>query len=1092
MTNDEVNNGLNEYSRKDTCLLFIRVFEDLKDHLNDKEAKNFIDLKPDSTLDEEAYNLLQDEINEASNTLPSNHVFKTTLKWNPKGVNTQEVSEHKEYIDSFCEKFYTSMITLIDKGMREKKALSIPDDPLLEEILQHSQFCVSHCKSFHGREDALTEIGNYIQECFTERQEGQVISPFVIHGESGCGKTSLVAKAIYEASKKYTSNNVITIVRFLGTTPSSSVIKKVLTLACEQLCHIFGISKSDIPQGKMELIDFFGELLKRANKENPILICLDSLDQLSNAEGAHKMTWLPKTLPPYVAFIVSTLPNEFNCLATLKSYLPKTSKFCQISPLPLSVGWDIMNYWLKSSSRTLTPIQKEKVQEALQGCSLPLYVKLVFNEVKKWKSSTPDYLLVLPPTIKGLIHSLFQRLEREYGKILISHALGFITLSTGITESELDDLLSIDDDVLQDVFQYWLPPTRRIPPILWTRIRNELGEYLVERDADNSLVIYWYHRQFIEVVRERYLCKQHFGVEAGTSEFSLFGELSKDFQNEFCKQLHSLCADYYLGLWNGREKPFIFSEKQMKTFGVSQPKQQADRKVPGQPFLFNSWDDAKIHFNHRTLSKLSLHLIMSERIEELKKHALCNYEFLLAKLCAQDISKLHSDFNTATHVINDLELRLVQDTFRLSSLTIYENPKSTLAPEIIGRLLGLATRHPEFTHLRKLVEDAMKAGEEFNVLLPTHPCFSVPGGMLQSSLEISGQSIAISPNGLYVASSNFGGVKIWDLEIGILLHQIKSTPPIPKLLISPNSKLLLFYSHGSRNIKIWKLDTAELVQSFNTFSSQYSENQTIQFTVDDQFLVVAGEYDGQSNVVIVMKIETGELVHKFQNESEIRDLNVSQDSKSTQLVTSCTSSIISGWKIEDGSQAFKIEHQKENEVFTKFVMTSNGSKIITSKRNYETSIYSILIFDTSTQQLLATIAEENFIGQPTSMVLSSNNELLCFGDKLGKVKVVEINQGTIRHHFHTGSDGNQETIVSFIDDQSFAFASQYQTHPSIHLLTNGKLVTKLPSCVYNIIPVIVNGKPLIITRGERNAVQTWNLENISLLNDNQGLYNISF
>ena len=51
----------------------------------------------------------------------------------------------------------------------------------------------------------------------------------------------------------------------------------------------------------------------------------------------------------------------------------------------------------------------------------------------------------------------------------------------GITESEMEDLLSLDDDVLNDVYQYWTPPTRRLPPLLWVRVKNELEEYLVNR-----------------------------------------------------------------------------------------------------------------------------------------------------------------------------------------------------------------------------------------------------------------------------------------------------------------------------------------------------------------------------------------------------------------------------------------------------------------------------------------------------------------------------------------------------------------------------------------------------------------------------------
>jgi hypothetical protein len=55
------------------------------------------------------------------------------------------------------------------------------------------------------------------------------------------------------------------------------------------------------------------------------------------------------------------------------------------------------------------------------------------------------------------------------------------------------------------VFEYWIPPVRRIPSLLWIRIRNEIGSYLVENGSDGVAAYSWYHRQFTESARKRYL-----------------------------------------------------------------------------------------------------------------------------------------------------------------------------------------------------------------------------------------------------------------------------------------------------------------------------------------------------------------------------------------------------------------------------------------------------------------------------------------------------------------------------------------------------------------------------------------------------------
>ena len=51
--------------------------------------------------------------------------------------------------------------------------------------------------------------------------------------------------------------------------------------------------------------------------------------------------------------------------------------------------------------------------------------------------------------------------------------------------------------------QYHIPSVRRIPPMLWLRMRADINEYLVEKDSNGVPVISWYHRQFIEYATKR-------------------------------------------------------------------------------------------------------------------------------------------------------------------------------------------------------------------------------------------------------------------------------------------------------------------------------------------------------------------------------------------------------------------------------------------------------------------------------------------------------------------------------------------------------------------------------------------------------------
>ena len=124
------------------------------------------------------------------------------------------------------------------------------------------------------------------------------------------------------------------------------------------------------------------------------------------------------------------------------------------------------------------------------------------------------------------VFQLFERVENKHGWLLVSHALSYITASkNGVSEPEIEDFISLDDKVLDDIYQYHLPPTRRIPPLLWTRVRSDLPGYLADCEADGVCVINWYHKQFKIAARERYFV---------TKEDVLY--------------FHSYMADYFLGM----------------------------------------------------------------------------------------------------------------------------------------------------------------------------------------------------------------------------------------------------------------------------------------------------------------------------------------------------------------------------------------------------------------------------------------------------------------------------------------------------------------------------------------------------------------
>ena len=491
------------------------------------------------------------------------------------------------------------------------------------------------------------------------------------------------------------------------------------------------------------------------------------------------MAWLPTTLPPNVRLMVSTLPRMYNILDTLQVMIEVPENYVQVLPLGENLSGTILKFWLKNAKRTISDEQWEIVNEAITKCNLPLYVKLVFDELCRWKSYTPLKQTQLAFTIHDLIMKLFERIEIQHGRTLVAHALGYITAAkSGISESELEDLLSLDERVLNDVYQYHLPPVRRIPPLLWTRIRSDLPGYLSEREADAVNVINWYHRQFIEAARERY------------------------FRNlNFASVMHANLAEYFLGIWGGGvPKPFEYSEHQRRMFHLSDLKGESDRKVPPQPVVFQDENGNISRYNLRKLNELPYHLIRSHQYEELYTNCLFNYRFLHAKLSSMPLQSVLVDFEDLLEHVYQKDAKLIADAIRLSSSVLSHYP-DMLGPQIIGRLIPY---YQQNTNIRSLIQQCDSDGLDYCALVPTHHCLHTPGGPLQYSLEghpFAPFGISTTSNGKYLVSVSNKFI-IWDLRTGEVFRTVVLgiSGIMQNLVISDNDKYAASYTNNNQVI----------------------------------------------------------------------------------------------------------------------------------------------------------------------------------------------------------------------------------------------------------------------------------------------------
>ena len=540
--------------------------------------------------------------------------------------------------------------------------------------------------------------------------------------------------------------------------------------------------------------------MQTATQERPLVIFLDSLDQLASAHKAHNLAWLPRSLPPHVHLVLSTLPYEHDILETLKTLYPDEDNYVEVLPLGQHLSFNLVREWLTGANRDLTPAQFEIVNNKLLKCSLPFYTRLVFEEVCHWSSYTPlNYCQSrLEYTVKGIINKLFEKVEKYQGKIFVTHALSYLTASkNGLSDVELEDVLSLDDIVLNDVFQHWLPPIRRIPPLLLPRLHDELSSYIMQREANGTIVFYWYHRQFIFVARERFLSNT---------------------AHKF--YIHGLLAHYFLGTWGGGHcKPFNYSTKQLQLMSTKRrPKDEADRKVPLQPLIFgpDSEDPEKINYNLRKLSEMPYHLVESHQFNDLKKEVLLNYNWLHAKLSAMSLHDVLSDFRLAIDSesgLTDSEVLMVFSALRLGGSYVNQNP-ATLGFDLIGRLLV----YYDTIGMKPLLQQCDKKSVHHSAILPLFQCFDSPRAMLLFELEDHAQivlDIIFTPQEL-ISISKDGLIVFWDLMTGECTRNITVTDislgPNTKLHVSGDYKYLVVDSDAIHSpVFIYDLKTTQLL-----------------------------------------------------------------------------------------------------------------------------------------------------------------------------------------------------------------------------------------------------------------------------------------
>ena len=226
---------------------------------------------------------------------------------------------------------------------------------------------------------------------------------------------------------------------------------------------------------------------------------------------------------------------------------------------------------------------------------------------------------------------------------------------------------------------------------LWSRIKHDLKGYMVEKETDDTRVIFWYHRRFIEVANSFYI-----------------GKLGKEREAIFAN-----VVDFFNETWKHKPKPYRYNKYVAKKKNLKSDEAQEIRDTSTQP---TSFVDSKgnLKFNKRKIIELPrfiLQLTPNLAVPLSCENIFFNYQFLTGMFYCCSYDEIMSNLKqltekSTTYKINDetnealIELKMMSYIFLKCSLSLTHTPSSAVS-QILAHSLQFYSKSKYF---RKLID----------------------------------------------------------------------------------------------------------------------------------------------------------------------------------------------------------------------------------------------------------------------------------------------------------------------------------------------------------------------------------------------------
>jgi tetratricopeptide (TPR) repeat protein len=384
------------------------------------------------------------------------------------------ISAQKKYpvqtylsVEDLGNRVKNDFIALVDK-LFPQGALSA----LEKERLQQRAFLKSRTGTYIASQENYDALNQFIQ---SDEQF------FVISGESGMGKSALIANWIEKYAKQCFSKLIY---HFVGNSNAEGDYRKILQRFIDEIREIYGLTNNTsdkIYNQKKELT----QLLFQITDKEPLLIVLDGINQLADIDNAKSMNWLPD-FPQNVKIIFSTLLED----ETMFVFKQRAYSIYELSPLIADYRRRLIKEYLLQYGKKLTENQEDIIVRTPQNENTLILTTLLEELRSHGKFENLDTIIdnyLLSPDFNEFFQRILVQKEKVYNVPKYPHwvedVLCFIGLSkAGLSENEIITICNI-------------------PPLYWSQFYCAVSRHFT---VLNGLINF--SHQFIKIaVEERYL-----------------------------------------------------------------------------------------------------------------------------------------------------------------------------------------------------------------------------------------------------------------------------------------------------------------------------------------------------------------------------------------------------------------------------------------------------------------------------------------------------------------------------------------------------------------------------------------------------------